>query len=146
MVMYEFKSLEEMASWLEQRGDNMREQAEAYKPRVAQRMVDRADAFRDAATLVRNSVIVPERIGFPNSQSDYVVIDGVVKSKLQPDEPALLKIASDAYMGRTGVSSTYDVERNGYQFVAAIKAVRNATGLGLKEAKDWCDAHRSEFK
>lgn len=33
----------------------------------------------------------------------------------------------------------------GPNYVSAIKLVREMTGLGLKEAKDWCDARKAKW-
>jgi hypothetical protein len=45
--------------------------------------------------------------------------------------------------GKYGRTSVMVVKMDTAQYVNAIKAVRNATGLGLKDAKDFCDRVRN---
>ncbi len=56
--------------------------------------------------------------------------------------------AAPAEAGEAAVKDTYDVvlTNAGQQKIAVIKAVREATGLGLKEAKDLVDAAPKEVK
>lgn len=203
MATYEFKSLSELALHFSTKSvleANKATTAKLARDRVQAQ--HRANAFQEVAQLVRDSVIVAPcpvggactnprlcsdmgacsgrvglgtaRVGFPDTQRDYVVnSDGVIKNKVAPlgmpntppyfvqsngvvkfddekYEAELMKLASDAYFDRHSISADncrkYGWNSAGPFFIATVKAVRNATGLGLKEAKDWCDAHREQFK
>lgn len=54
------------------------------------------------------------------------------------------QMASDIFLGMLTGQQDLRVISLGQEFIGAIKEVRWLTGLGLKEAKDFCDAVRDK--
>ena len=54
------------------------------------------------------------------------------------------QIASDIFLGMLTGQTDLRVITIGQEFISAIKEVRWLTGIGLKEAKDFCDAVRDK--
>lgn len=54
------------------------------------------------------------------------------------------QIASDIFLGMLTGQQDIRVITIGSEFISAIKEVRWLTGMGLKEAKDFCDAVRDK--
>lgn len=159
MATYEFKSLAELADHLSQvAGDCAAKALGARLQRDKTLYTQHGAGLLQAAHLVRNSVIVaPCPVGGACTNTKlcselgkccgHVGLGLADPRRIDFNDPKaeaeLLKLASDEYKGRNPFRSPE--YRSDDDWIGAIKAVRNATGLGLKEAKDWCDAHRSQF-